>query len=86
MWHERTSLLDPSSPNRIGWEKGEGKLEREKEGDKKEGNFREKCSNFSLNFPTIKLSVSGEARSKVAPHDESYAWVPVLWSFHNSER
>ena len=35
--HERTSSLDPSSPNRIGWEKGREKLEREKEGEGKEG-------------------------------------------------
>ena len=37
MWHERTSPLDPSSPNRIGWEKGREKLEKEKEGERKEG-------------------------------------------------
>ena len=37
MWHERTSPLDPSSPNQIGWEKGREKLEREKEGERKEG-------------------------------------------------
>ena len=66
--------------------KREGKLKREKEGERKEGNFRERGSNLSLNFPAIGSSVSGEARSKVAPHDKGYAWVPVLWSFDNSER
>ena len=43
--------------------------------------FRERSSTFSLEFPTIGLSVFGEAISKVAPHGKGYAWVPVLWSF-----
>ena len=43
--------------------------------------FRERSSTFSLEFPTIGPSVSGEARSKVAPHGKDYAWVPVLGSF-----
>ena len=80
MWKERTSPFDSSSPNRIGWGKG-GKI-----GERKEGIFRERGSNFSLNFPAIGPSVSGEARSKVAPHGKSYAWVPVLWIFDNYER
>ena len=35
--------------------------------------FRERKSNFSLDFPTIGPSVSDEAKSKVAPHDKGYA-------------
>ena len=50
-------------------------------GERKEGDFRERSSTFSLEFPAIGLSVSGEARSKVAPHGKGYAWVPVLGSF-----
>ena len=23
----------------------------------------------------------GEPRDKVAPHDKSYTWIPILWSF-----
>ena len=59
----------------------EGKLEREKERERKEG-ILERGSNFSLNFPAIGSSNPGESRSKVAPHDKSYAWTPVLWSFN----
>ena len=67
MWHERTSPLDPSSPNRF-WEK---EKEREKKID-----FRERDSTLSLNFPTI-----GPSRSKVGLHCKSYVWVSVLGSF-----
>ena len=59
--------------------------EREKEGERKEG-ILERGSNFSLNFLVIGSLVSDEARSKVAPHSNGYAWVSVLWSFDNSER
>ena len=59
----------------------EGKLEREKEGERKEGIFRERVSNFSPNFLAIGPSNSSKARSKVTPHGKGYAWVPVLWSF-----
>ena len=38
-------------------------------------------SNFSLNFPAIGQSVSGEARSKVALRSKGYAWAPILESF-----
>ena len=62
------------------------KIEREKEREIKEGIFRKRGSNFSLNFSAIGPSNSGEAKSKVAPHGKGYAWVPVLWSFENSER
>ena len=78
MWHERTSPLDPSSPNQF-WEK-------EKEGEKKESFLRERVSIFSLNFPVIGSAASGETRGKVDPHCKSYAWVPVLCSFNNSGR
>ena len=43
--------------------------------------FRERSSTFSLEFPAIEPSVSGESRSKVAPHNKGYMWVTVLWSF-----
>ena len=38
-------------------------------------------STFSLGFPVIRPSKSGETRSKVGPHYKSYTWVPILWSF-----
>ena len=81
MWHERTSPLDPSSPNRF-WEKQN--RERKKERERKEDIFRERGSNFSLNFSAIGPSVSGETKAKLLPHGKGYAWVPVLWSFDNS--
>ena len=59
----------------------EGELEREKERERKEGIFRERGSNFSLDFSAIGSSVSDEVRSKVAPHGKGYAWTPVLGSF-----
>ena len=68
-----TSPLDPSSSNRI-WEK-------EKEREKEKRWFLESVSNFSLDFPVIGPSNSGESRGKVTPHSKSYAWVPVLCSF-----
>ena len=79
MWHERTSPLDPSSLNRIWRRKKGGKK-------KKNTNFKERVSNFSLDFPAIGPLVSGQAKSKVAPHGKSYAWASVLWSFDNSGR
>ena len=44
--------------------------------------FRKRRSNFSLDFPAIGPSVSGEAISKVASHNKGYAWAPVLGSFN----
>ena len=61
--------------------KREGKLEREKEGERKEEIFRERGFDFSLNFLAIGPSVSGEVRSKVAPHSKGYAWVPFFLEF-----
>ena len=43
-------------------------------------------STFSLELPAIGPSVSGEARSKVAPHDKGYAWAPVLRSFDKLQK
>ena len=37
-------------------------------------------STFSLGFPVIGPSNSGETRSKVGPHRKSYMWVPILCS------
>ena len=62
----------------MGWERrraGERRANREGE------NFREKVSNFFLDFPVIGPSIFGEARSKVAPHIKGYAWALVLGSF-----
>ena len=59
MWHERTSPLDPSSPNRF-WEK-------EKEREKKESFCKERVSTFSLNFPVIEPSNPGEQEAKLLP-------------------
>ena len=85
MWHERTSPLDPSSPNWIGWGK-EREIERGKREERERRDSRERISTLSLDFPTIGPLVSGEARSKVAPHGKSHTWVPVLWSFDNFGR
>ena len=45
------------------------------------GSFRDRSYTLSLEFPAIGPSVSGEVRSKVAPHGKGYVWVPFLWSF-----
>ena len=60
---------------------GEGEGTNGGIGERKEWDFRERSSTFSLEFPAIGLSVSGEARSKVSPHGKGYVWVPVLGSF-----
>ena len=70
MWHERTSPLDPNSPNRI--------REKEKESENGEWIFKERESTFSLEFPVIRPSNSDEARSKVGPQGKSYAWISIL--------
>ena len=72
MWQVRGPKLDSSLlPNGLG-----GRIR-----ERKEGIFRERGSNFSLDFPAIESSVSIEARSKVAPHGKGYAWASVLGSF-----
>ena len=48
--------------------------------------FRERKSNFSLDFPMIEQSVSDEARRKVAPHGKGYVWAPVLGSFDKLQK
>ena len=48
--------------------------------------FRERSSTFSLEFPAIGQANSDEARSKVAPHDTDYAWVPDLGSFNKLKK
>ena len=50
--------------------KGEGKNRREREKKTK----REFC--FSLRSMEIKPSIFAEAKGKVGPRNESYAWVP----------
>ena len=48
--------------------------------------FRERESTFSLRSITFGSSVLVGARGEVGLHCKGYAWVPVLWSFENSER
>ena len=48
--------------------------------------FRERVSTFTLDFPVIGSSNSGETKGKVDPHCKSYTWVPVLWTCSNSRR
>ena len=81
-WQVRGHQVDPYLlPTGLGGKKRE---KREKEGERK--SFRERSSTFSLDFPAIGLSNSGETRGKVDPHCKSYAWVLVLWTFGNSGR
>ena len=54
--------------------------------ERKERDFRERSSTFSLDFPVIGSANSGEARSKVAPHGKGYAWVPVLGEFRRTPK
>ena len=77
MASERTQILTPLFSQTV-WE---GKIEREKEGERKEGIFRKRVSNLSLNFPAIGPSNSGKTRSKVALRCKGYAWAPVLCEF-----
>ena len=68
--------MSQSWPNGLGEEERGGKrAKRKREG--KCGIFRERSSTFSLEFPAIGPASSDEARSKVAPHDKEYTWVPV---------
>ena len=48
--------------------------------------FRERSSNFSLDFSVFGPSVLVEPRSKIVIHGKGYAWTPILWSFDNFER
>ena len=49
-------------------------------------NFKERKSNFSLDFLAFGPSVGIGLRSKVFLRYKGYVWTPVLWSFENSER
>ena len=66
----------------MDWERKREEEKREQTEERgKVWDFRERNSTFSLKFPAIGPSISGEARSKVAPHGTDYAWVPNLGSF-----
>ena len=58
--------------------------ERKGKGERKDRDFRERSSTFSLDFPIIGQANSGETRRKVDPHCKSYAWVLILWISTNS--
>ena len=60
---------------------GEGRADFEKERV-----FRERKSNFSLDFPVFGHSVLVGPRSKVILHGKGYMWAPVLEIFDNSGR
>ena len=47
--------------------------------------YRERKSNFSLDFPAFGPSVLVGPRSKVVLRSKGYAWAPILRSFDNSE-
>ena len=51
-----------------------------------ENRFRERKSNFSLDFPAFGPSVLVGARGEVDLRYKGYAWTPILWSFDNSRR
>ena len=76
----RTSPLDQVLPTGLGRGK-EGITNREKRRD-----FRERVSTFSLEFSVIGSSVLFGTRGEVGLRYKGYSWVPVLWSFENSER
>ena len=48
--------------------------------------FRERSSIFSLNFPMIGPSNSGETRGKVDPHYKSYTWETEVGEFQKTPR
>ena len=74
--------LDQVDPTSLGEREGTNRGI----GERKEGDFRERSSTFSLEFSAIGPSVSDEARSKVTPLDIVYAWVPVLGSFEKLQK
>ena len=51
---------------------------------REETDFRERKSNFSLDFSAFGLSVLVGPSGKVALRCKGYAWTPILWSFDNS--
>ena len=67
----------------MDWErKTEGGKESKQKREGKCEIFRERISTFSLKFPAIGPASSDEARSKFAPHDKDYTWVPVSGVFY----
>ena len=60
---------------------GEGRADFEKEKV-----FRERKSNFSLDFPVFEPSVFVRPRSKVTLRCKCYAWTPIMGIFDNSGR
>ena len=48
--------------------------------------FRERKSEFSMNFPTFGSPVLVGARSKVDLRGKGYVWALILWSSDNSKR
>ena len=77
----KDNFLDPCLTNQFG----RGDSKPRKEGEKRR-DFGERVSTFSLDFLVIGPSNSDETKGKVDPHCKSYTWVPVLWTFGNSER
>ena len=86
MWQRDDKSLDPNLTQPFGWGKEKENIERKERGKRKEESFRVRRSHFSLYFSVISPTNFDEARSKVGLHCNGYAWVPVLWSFDNSER
>ena len=86
-WHERISPLDLVLPTGLRRRKKRERPKRERPTrERKKERFRERVSTFYLEFSVIRPSNSDEATSKVGLHYKGYTWVPVLWSFENSER
>ena len=51
-----------------------------------ENRFRERKSNFSLDFPVFGPLVLVGARGEVDIRYKGYAWTTILWSFDNFGR
>ena len=51
-----------------------------------DADFRERKSEFSLDFQAFGPSVLDGARSKVVLRGKGYAWAPILGSSDNSKR
>ena len=72
----KDNSLDPCLTNHLG--RGDSK---QRKGERKERDFRDKSYTLSLKFPVIGPSNPGKLRDKVAPHGKSYTWIPGLRSF-----
>ena len=87
MASERTILLTQLDPTGLDGGKGRENRGRKERGEEEEDfRERERESTLSLDFPAIDPLNPDETRDKVDLHCKSYTWVPVLWSFDNSER